>query len=61
MTETLTALKKDGFEKLYMLTKAEIGLSNDAFVDSTHPTDLGMEQFAEAYENVLRPLLLGIG
>jgi hypothetical protein len=32
-----------------MLTKNEINLSNDAFVDGTHPTDLGMEQYARAY------------
>jgi lysophospholipase L1-like esterase len=40
-----------------MLTKEEIALSNDAFIDGTHPTDLGMQQYAEAYEKVLRPIL----
>ena len=57
MSESFEALEKEGFEKLYLLTKAEIGLSNDAFVDGTHPTDLGMEQYAAAYEKVLMPLV----
>ena len=57
MSEVFTALKKEGFEKLYMLTKEEIGLSNDAFVDGTHPTDLGMEQYAAAYEKILMPFV----
>lgn len=38
-----------------LLTK--INLSNDAFVDGTHPTDLGMEQYAEDYEKTLEKLL----
>ncbi|WP_373517426.1 SGNH/GDSL hydrolase family protein [Pricia sp.] len=40
-----------------MLSKAEISLSNDAFVDGTHPTDLGMEQYAGAYKKILKPLV----
>ena len=57
MSESFDSFKKEGFEKLNMLTKAEIGLSNDAFVDGTHPTDLGMEQYAAAYEKILKPLV----
>ena len=53
-TETFEKLKKEGVKNLFMLTKDEIGLSNDAFVDGTHPTDLGMEQYANAYEKILR-------
>jgi hypothetical protein len=40
-----------------MLAKKEISLSNDAFVDGTHPTDLGMEQYARAYEIKLNGIL----
>ncbi len=57
MTESFKDLKKEGLENLYMLSNAEIGLSNDAFVDGTHPTDLGMEQYAAAYEKILNPLV----
>jgi lysophospholipase L1-like esterase len=42
---------------LYMLPRSKINLSNDAFVDGTHPTDLGMEQYAQAYEQIIAPLL----
>jgi len=56
--ETFESLKKEGIKNLFMLTTDEIGLSNDAFVDGTHPTDLGMEQYANAYEEILRPLIL---
>lgn len=38
-----------------LITKIE--LSNDAFVDGTHPSDLGMEQYALAYEKALMNLL----
>ncbi|HDZ14244.1 MAG TPA: hydrolase, partial [Pricia sp.] len=58
LAETFASLKKEGFQNLYMLTKDEIGLTNDAFVDGTHPSDLGMQQYAEAYMSVLRPLTL---
>lgn len=57
MTESFETLKKEGIKKLHMLTKNEIGMSNDAFVDGTHPTDLGMEQYADAYQKILRPLI----
>jgi len=39
------------------LLLAKINLSNDAFVDGTHPTDLGMEQYALSYEQALTNLL----
>lgn len=58
MTQSFESLKKQGVKNLYMLTKAEINLTNDAFVDGTHPTDLGMEQYADAYEKILLPLVL---
>ncbi len=57
MTESFKIFNKEGVENLYMLTKEEIGLSNDAFVDGTHPTDLGMEQYANAYDKILKPLV----
>lgn len=58
MTETFGQLRNDGIENLQMLTKESIHLANDAFVDGTHPTDLGMLQYAEAYEKVLREMLI---
>lgn len=40
-----------------MLSIKQINLSKDAFVDGTHPTDLGTEQYAIAYEKTIAPLV----
>jgi lysophospholipase L1-like esterase len=56
-TDIFTELQRNDVGNLYMLTKNEINLSNDAFVDGTHPTDLGMEQYALGYEMKLKDLL----
>ncbi len=42
---------------LYYMTTEEIGLCMDAQVDGIHPTDLGMQQYADAYVRKLRPIL----
>lgn len=55
--EVFLEFKRAKIGNLYMLTKNKINLSNDAFVDGTHPTDLGMEQYAQAYEQAIAPLL----
>lgn len=56
MEETYKNLKNNGIPNLHMLTKEELNLSNDAFVDGTHPTDLGMEQYAKAYEKKIKEI-----
>lgn len=56
-SEIFVELQRNNPRNLYMLTKEEINLMNDAFVDGTHPTDLGMEQYAKAYEKTIVPLL----
>ncbi len=56
-SEVFLTLKKEGDTHLHMLLKEDINLSNDAFVDGTHPTDLGMEQYAQAYARVLATIL----
>ncbi|MFT5885956.1 MAG: lysophospholipase L1-like esterase [Arcticibacterium sp.] len=50
-------LIEEGVKELYYLSKEEIGLSIDAMVDGTHPSDLGMQQYADAYETSLRTIL----
>lgn len=50
-------LLKEGVGQLYYLTNEEIGLELDDMVDGTHPTDLGMVHYAEAYEAKLRTIL----
>lgn len=36
-----------------------LGPDGEATVDGSHPTDLGMMRYAEAYEKILRPILKG--
>ncbi len=56
MEETYKSMKNNGVPNLHMLTKEELNLSNDAFVDGTHPTDLGMEEYAKAYERKIKEI-----
>ncbi len=55
--EAFAQLKSEGIEDLYLLTCEEIGLTLDAMVDGTHPSDLGMQQYATAYEKAIRMIL----
>ena len=42
---------------LYLLSKEELGLGIESFVDGTHPNDLGMVQYATAYEKIIRSIM----
>lgn len=55
--EAFQELKSEGIQNLYYLTKEEIGLTMDDMVDGTHPTDLGMYHYAQAYEAKIRSIL----
>ena len=50
-------LKSEGTGRLYLLPMSEINLTPDATVDGTHPSDLGMQQYAAAYEKRIRTIL----
>ncbi|MEX2512298.1 MAG: SGNH/GDSL hydrolase family protein [Cyclobacteriaceae bacterium] len=47
----------EGVEDIYLLEKEEIGLTMDATVDGTHPSDLGMQQYAEGYYRIILEIL----
>ena len=55
--EAFGQLKSDGLRDIHLLTKGELNLSMESFVDGTHPTDLGMMEYAVAYEKALREIL----
>lgn len=55
--ETFAQLKSDGYNEIYLLTNDELNLSYESFVDGTHPTDLGMMEYANAYETRIREIL----
>ena len=42
---------------LFLLTKKEINLDLNSYVDGTHPSDLGMMRYANAYEKIIRTIL----
>ncbi|MCC8172355.1 MAG: SGNH/GDSL hydrolase family protein [Parabacteroides sp.] len=51
------ALTDEGVPGVYYLTKEEIGLSMDAMVEGVHPSDLGMQQYANSYIRKIREIL----
>lgn len=55
--DVFSELIEEGVQELFYLSKEEIGLEMDHMVDGTHPTDLGMQQYAKAYEARLRKIL----
>jgi lysophospholipase L1-like esterase len=57
LREAFAQLKTESVSQLYLLPLSEINLSLDAMVDGTHPSDLGMQQYAEAYEKSIRIIL----
>jgi hypothetical protein len=53
-------LRGDGVEGLFYLDgDFLLGFDNEGTVDSSHPTDLGFFRQADAFEQVLRPILFG--
>ncbi|MEX0288738.1 MAG: SGNH/GDSL hydrolase family protein, partial [Flavobacteriaceae bacterium] len=50
-------LKNEGIPELYYLSHQDLGLELDDMVDGTHPNDLGMMRYANAYEQALRSIL----
>lgn len=55
--QAFSMLKAEGKQNIYLLTKEEIALTLDAMTDGTHPSDLGMQQYADAYEKTIRIIL----
>ncbi|MBN8859614.1 MAG: SGNH/GDSL hydrolase family protein [Sphingobacteriales bacterium] len=49
-------LKSKSVQNIYFLSAAAIGLTNESTVDGQHPSDLGMKQYADAYEQLLKKI-----
>lgn len=56
LRETYAQLKSEGVKNIYLLPKNEMGQGIDSFVDGTHPSDMGMVQYAEGYEKYIRKI-----
>ena len=50
-------LKEDGVPNIYILKKNETDLQLDSYVDGTHPTGLGMLEYALAYEKKIKEIM----
>lgn len=55
--EVFRKMKKDGIRNIYHLSAQQIGFDRESTVDGTHPNDIGMMQYAEAYRRLIAPLL----
>lgn len=55
--EAYSELQAKGIKMLYYLKRETIGLTMDDSVDGTHPTDVGMIKYAEAYAKIIRSIL----
>ena len=43
------ALQAKGIKDIYYLSNEELGFSQDSMVEGSHPNDIGMRQYADAY------------
>lgn len=50
-------LKSENIKNIYLLSRTELRLTLDSYVDGTHPSNLGMEIYASAYEKKIRQIL----
>ncbi len=50
-------MKKEGIRNIHHLSAKQIGFTVESTLDGTHPNDIGMMQYAEAYYKVIAPLL----
>lgn len=50
-------LRREGVKGLYYLSRKELGMPRDGMVDYIHPSDFGMEAYAEAYRHAIRRIL----
>jgi lysophospholipase L1-like esterase len=57
LIETFHQLRQQGHTNLYTLSKEEIGLDHNSYVDGTHPNDMGMLRYAEAYLKKIAEIL----
>jgi len=50
-------LQSEGIRNIYLLKAAAIGLDINSTVDGIHPNDIGMQQYADAYDQCIRAIL----
>lgn len=53
----INKLQKEGVGNIWLLTAKEIGFDINSLTEATHPNDIGMMQYAQAYEKNIREIL----
>jgi lysophospholipase L1-like esterase len=56
LAQTFDSLSAKGFQNIYLLKKQMIGQDIETMVDGTHPNDMGMMRYADAYANILKKI-----
>ncbi|ETZ21063.1 SGNH/GDSL hydrolase family protein [Pedobacter sp. V48] len=57
LNDAFKQLKAKGIKNIYLLSKNEIGQDIESTVDGVHPNDIGMMNYANAYERTIKKLL----
>lgn len=57
LRNTYAKLIREGTKNIYLLSNKDIDLGIEATVDGLHPNDIGMMQYAGAYEKIIRHIL----
>ena len=57
LKQEFDSLTAAGVKNIYLLTKKEIGQDIESTVDGTHPNDIGMMNYANAYEKKIREII----
>lgn len=55
--EAYLQLQKEGVKNLFYLSREELGLAPDAWVDYVHPSDYGMMQYASAMIKKIKSII----
>lgn len=61
LDEVMDSLKQVGYKNIFLLKKEAIGQDISSMVDGTHPNDLGMMNYANAYEKKLNEIFKATG
>ncbi|MGV3509205.1 MAG: SGNH/GDSL hydrolase family protein [Sphingobacteriaceae bacterium] len=57
LQEAFKQMQNSGEKNIHLLPATEIAFNADCTVDGTHPNDLGMQYYADAYEKAIRKIL----
>ena len=57
VASTFREMKMEGIGNLFLLTDKDIGFDGESTVDGTHPNDMGMMKYADAYASAIRKIL----